>query len=105
MTASNQMYLKAVYALCEKYRSVRVVDIAAALSVSKASVCYALERLSEKGYVMHESYGDVQLTASGKKAAGALLASDIRIKQYLKHEGGTGVSFTRFGEMAGQTDG
>jgi len=83
MTASNQKYLKAVYELSMKNGKVRVVDIALVLSVSKASVCNALKRLSEKGLLIHELYGDVNLTDAGGKRARTLLASYERMKTLL----------------------
>jgi DtxR family transcriptional regulator, Mn-dependent transcriptional regulator len=75
MTASNQKYLKAVYVLSQKNDSVRIVDIAAVLSVSKASACSGLKKPAEKGYITHEFYGDVRLTPEGKKKAQELSAS------------------------------
>jgi DtxR family Mn-dependent transcriptional regulator len=74
MTVSNQKYLKAVYVL-SRSGCARVVDIADVLSVSKASVCSALKRLAEKGFVEHEPYGGVRLTETGERKAKALIAS------------------------------
>lgn len=73
MTASNQMYLKIVYMLQKTDKEVRVVSIANTLSVSKASVCNALKHLEKKGYILHERYGDVRLTALGEKTGKELL--------------------------------
>jgi DtxR family transcriptional regulator, Mn-dependent transcriptional regulator len=81
MTASNQKYLKAVYDLSRDNDSVRIVDIAAALSVSKSSVCNGLKKLAEKGYIEHEIYGGVNLTAQGRKKAKELSDSYINLKQ------------------------
>ena len=105
MTSSNQKYLKAVYTLSKIDESIRVVDIAAELSVSKASVCSAMKRLERKGFVKHELYGDVRLSPAGKKAAKAMITSDLRIKQYQQCAYDGGSALMRFGEMAGQTDG
>lgn len=79
MTVSNQKYLKAVYIL-SRSGCARVVDIADALSVSKASVCSALKRLTDKGYVEHEPYGGVKLTDAGERKAAALIDSYERMK-------------------------
>lgn len=83
MTVSNQKYLKAVYMLSDGSGSTRVADIASALSVSKASVCSALGRLSEKGLVLHEFYGSVSLTPEGEKRAKALAAAYERLKSVI----------------------
>jgi DtxR family Mn-dependent transcriptional regulator len=74
MTVSNQKYLKAIYVL-SRSGCARVIDIADALSVSKASVCSALKRLADKGFVEHEPYGDIKLTDAGERKAKALIAS------------------------------
>lgn len=86
MTASNQRYLKAVYVLSEREGSTRIVDIADALSVSKASVCGAMRKLSDMGYVAHELYGDIKLTEEGEKRARAMIASYERLKKSLGEE-------------------
>lgn len=86
MTLSNQKYLKAVYMLSGGSGSTRVAEIAAALCVSKASVCSALGRLCAKGLVWHEFYGDVSLTPEGAKRARALTASYERLKYALGDE-------------------
>lgn len=86
MTVSNQKYLKAVYVL-SRGGCARVVDIADALSVSKASVCSALKRLSDKGFIEHEPYGGVKLTEPGERKAKALIDSYESMKRSadLKH--------------------
>lgn len=86
MTLSNQKYLKAIYVLSRQNSCVRVADVAEALSVSKASVYSALKRLSDKGFVMHETYGDVKLTRTGENKAKALIESYERLKQTLGAE-------------------
>jgi DtxR family Mn-dependent transcriptional regulator len=83
MTVASQKYLKAVYVLSKHGGSVRIADIAETLSVSKASVYSALKRLSDKGFVIHETYGDVELTRTGEKRAKALIESYKRLKQTL----------------------
>jgi DtxR family transcriptional regulator, Mn-dependent transcriptional regulator len=81
MTTSNQKYLKAVNDLSQQNESVRVIDIAAVLSVSKSSVCNGLKKLAEKGYIEHENYGAVKLTGLGAKKARELSDSYMSLKQ------------------------
>lgn len=83
MTVSNQKYLKAIYELSVNGGSARVADIAETLSVSKASVYSAIKRLSDKGLVMHETYGNVELTTTGVNKAKALIESYMRLKNTL----------------------
>jgi DtxR family Mn-dependent transcriptional regulator len=82
MTASGQMYLKAVYYLSKQDESTYVADIAQALEVSRASASNALKSLAKRGYVAHKPYGDVKLTVQGKHAALVMVRVDERIRQY-----------------------
>lgn len=66
-------YLKAI-AIIKTERSVaRVRDIADSLQVKSSSVNAAVTSLSEKGLVIHERYGFVDLTAQGNKLARAFI--------------------------------
>lgn len=85
MTISNQKYLKAIYVLSKHGSSVRIADIAEALSVSKASVYSAIKRLSDKGLVMQEAQG-IGLTKTGENKTRALIESYERLKQTLGAE-------------------
>ena len=79
MTASGRMYLKAIYYLRDG-GTTRPAEIAEALSVSRPSVSNALSKLAQQGLLMHEPYGDVRLTSTGRKAAQALVAADERLR-------------------------
>ncbi len=81
MTASGQMYLKAVYYLSKQDDSTYVADIAQALEVTRPSASNALKSLSKKGYVVHKPYGDVKLTAKGREAALEMIRLDERIRK------------------------
>ena len=65
MTASNIMYLKAVYQLSLSEMRVGIADIAALRGVSKASASAGIKRLCAKGLATHALYGDVCLSAAG----------------------------------------
>jgi len=82
MTASGQMYLKAVYYLSKHNQVTYVADIAQALEVTRPSASNALKSLAKKGYVHHEPYGDVRLTRQGEHAALKVIHLDDRIRQY-----------------------
>jgi DtxR family transcriptional regulator, Mn-dependent transcriptional regulator len=75
LTASSQKYLKAVYILSQKGGSIRVIDVAQVLSVSKSSAFKGLKKLAEKNLIAHEFYGDVNLTPEGNKKAKELSES------------------------------
>jgi DtxR family Mn-dependent transcriptional regulator len=69
LTDSMEDYLEAI-AVTKKTEGVaRVRDIAKLLEVEAPSVSSALANLSKKGYVIHERYGYIDLTAKGERAA------------------------------------
>lgn len=66
LSHSLEDYLEAMVDLAGgSHASVRAVDIAAKLGVSKASVSKAVSNLKEKGYVDQPYYGDITLTEDG----------------------------------------
>ncbi len=66
LSHSLEDYLEAIADLAgEGNDSVRAVDVAAKLGVSKASVSKAVANLKEKGYVDQPYYGDITLTEEG----------------------------------------
>jgi DtxR family Mn-dependent transcriptional regulator len=71
MTASLEDYLEAVCFLADA-GPVRVTDIASRLKVSKPSVLAALRTLADQGYLEHERYRAVSLTAAGAQRAAAI---------------------------------
>ena len=67
LTKAGEDYLEAIYVLSLNSAdgSVRSVDVADDLKVSKASVNKALSLLKEQGMVTQEHYGKVMLTEDG----------------------------------------
>jgi len=62
-------YLQAVAALKGDKGHARVGDIADRLGVSKSGVTSMLRSLQARGLVTHERYGNVELTAAGRRLA------------------------------------
>jgi Mn-dependent DtxR family transcriptional regulator len=62
-------YLQAVAALKGDKGHARVGDIADRLGVSKSGVTSMLRSLQTRGLVTHERYGNVELTAAGRRLA------------------------------------
>ena len=83
ISPSLEDYLKAIYLLNARDNSVRLVDIAERLSVSKPSANWAVTVLTEKELVTHTPYGPILLTAKGIEAAEKLIAKCKTIKQFL----------------------
>lgn len=69
LTPNMEMYLKTIYEIVDEGSEPRVKAIAARLGVKMPSVTGALETLRGRGLVSHDRYGDVRLTARGKRTA------------------------------------
>jgi DtxR family Mn-dependent transcriptional regulator len=68
-TASMEDYLEAVIMLKEQGEKATVTALSESLGVKKPSVDWALKRLTDNGLVIHEKYGDVELTSEGARIA------------------------------------
>jgi len=68
-TASLEDYLEAIAVLKEQGGKVTVTALSKSVGVKKPSVYWALKRLSGAGLVIHERYGDVDLTLEGARVA------------------------------------
>ena len=83
LTASLEDYLKAIYFLHQIDNSVRLIDIAGRISVSKPSAFNAISQLSDMGLVNHIKFGPVELTTRGIEAAQNLVVKHRTIKLFL----------------------
>jgi len=62
-------YLRAIWQIQGKGQVVRVKDMARTLGLKNGTVVSGLKTLAQKGLVVHEHYGHVDLTSQGKLAA------------------------------------
>jgi len=62
-------YLERILELINSKGYARVIDIAAALEISQASVTNMVQRLDAEGLLKYEKYRGLILTAAGKKLA------------------------------------
>lgn len=69
LSANMEDYLEAVLLCTGENGAARVVDIRNMLGVKTPSVTGALKSLAQGGYVLHQPYGGVELTAKGMHAA------------------------------------
>lgn len=65
VTPTGEDYIKAILMLHQRGRVVRIKDIARTLQVTMPTVVSAIKNLVERGLVVHESYGYVELTKKG----------------------------------------
>ncbi len=66
---SAENYLEAILVLKNKKGSVRSIDVAHELMVSKPSVSVAMKHFRENGYITVSSDGNLSLTEKGLKVA------------------------------------
>ena len=83
LTASLEDYLKAIYFLHQIDNSIRLIDIAERISVSKPSAFNAVSQLSDMGLVEHIKFGPVELTTHGIEVAQNLVVKHRTIKLFL----------------------
>lgn len=83
LTPNMEMYLKTIYQIVDEGSEPRVKTIADRLGVKMPSVTGALETLRARGLVSHDRYGDVQLTARGKKTAREVKGRNDLIHKFL----------------------
>lgn len=87
LSKAGEDYLEAIYRISldqpENDRSVRSVDIAESLDVSKASVNKALSLLKEQGMVEQSRYGRVTLTSDGEETARQVWRAHRALERFL----------------------
>ena len=66
---SGEDYLEAILVLYKKFGSVRSVDIARHMGVSKPSVCHAVNVLCDGGFLTKDDKHFISLTEEGRKVA------------------------------------
>lgn len=68
-TAAAEDYLERIRELIQRKGYARVVDIAAELKISQASVTSMIQRLDTEGLVKYEKYRGMVLTGAGEQVA------------------------------------
>ena len=81
---SHEDYLEAMVMLgASATQSVRAVDVAEKMGVSKASVSKAVSVLKQKGFVDQPYYGDITLTESGAAYGNKVLCRHRTLTMFL----------------------
>ncbi|QWW19057.1 metal-dependent transcriptional regulator [Schaalia sp. 19OD2882] len=92
LSASNQNYVKAVWALGEwSDEPVTASTIAARTGVRLSTASDAIRKLTDQGYLAHSPYGAVELTDQGRAAALELLRRHRLIEAFLVQTLGYGL--------------
>ncbi len=87
---SKEDYIGTLYHLKEEHDSVRSVDLAEHLGISKPSVSEMVDKLSDEGLVNKERYGQIELTKKGLKLAKDITNKRRIIELFLKEIVGLG---------------
>lgn len=69
LSASLEDYLEIICNLLETSQSVKAVEIAKKLNISRASVSEALTKLADKDYILYEGHKGITITEKGLKKA------------------------------------
>lgn len=83
LSQSLEDYLEAILIVSQEKKVVRVKDVVKMLKVKTASVIGALRKLEQKGFVEHEHYGYIELTAKGHKKATRLYEKHKVLHRFL----------------------
>jgi len=81
---TREDYLRAIYYFQEQGKSVRSVDIAKYLEISKASVSEMLKKLIKGKYIKMAPYSEITFTAKGLQEAKKLTYKHRVIEVFLK---------------------
>ena len=69
LSASLEDYLEIICNLLETSQSVKAVEIAKKLNISRSSVSEALAKLADKDYILYEGHKGITITEKGLKKA------------------------------------
>ena len=83
MQESGENYLETILILKNKNGSVRSIDVARELAVSKPSVSRAMGILKDNGFITMETNGELHLTELGRARADAIYERHRFITKFL----------------------
>ncbi len=86
-TAAAEDYLERISELIKTKGYARVVDVAAELKISQASVTTMVQRLDAEGLVNYEKYRGMVLTEAGEAVAARIAHRHELLTQFLRHLG------------------
>lgn len=84
---SSEDYLEAMLMMKERHGSIRSIDIAEELNVTKPSVSYATKRLRENGYITMDKDSLITLTDKGMEIAQRIYERHRLLTEFLLYLG------------------
>ena len=84
LTAGLEDYLEAIYIAKSKNKTVKGIDIARMLNISRASVSEALSKLVSKELITYESHGTISFTPTGQKEAKKVYETHNTLKHFFQ---------------------
>ncbi len=84
ISASLEDYLEIICNLLETTGSVKAVEIAKKLNISRASVSEALVKLAEKNLIVYEGHKGIIITEDGLKAARQVIEKHNTITEFFE---------------------
>ncbi len=81
LSVTMEGYLETIYELSQQDGSARLTDVAAKLSVSKATANRAVAVLSDMGLVIGEKYRELSLTEQGRQMASRICGKHASIER------------------------
>jgi Mn-dependent DtxR family transcriptional regulator len=84
LTPSEEDYIEMIYRLQLKNNCVKVAELAKSLNVKTPSASNMVKRLNDKGLLIHENYGNLNLNDKGFKVGKSLLLRHNSIEDFLK---------------------
>lgn len=90
ISQTEENYLKALFTLEHLKGNASVNELSKHLDIKMPTVNSMMKRLSEKGFVVYESYKPIKLTPKGKKAASLIIRKHRLTEMYLVEKMGFG---------------
>ena len=84
---SGEMYLDTILVLSKKHSTVRSVDIAEEMGVSKPAVSRAMAKLKADRYLSMDANGHITLTESGREIAEKIYERHTMLTRFLTQIG------------------
>lgn len=85
LSSSLEDYIEVIYNMLQEKESVKAIDIAKALNVSRASVSEAIAKLEEKNLIVNEGHKGIKITEAGVKSAQSVTGKHNVLSDFFKN--------------------